>query len=86
MLDPKFNIYQKPTVTGQNNGTPFKSYFTLGMNSKSKVQDEAWKFIKFMLSEEMQSSPTVFGFAMHKGVVEKQLKDVLDVLMLLMPL
>ncbi|NIK76442.1 multiple sugar transport system substrate-binding protein [Paenibacillus castaneae] len=75
VLDPKFNIYQKPTVTGQNNGTPFKSNFSLGMNSKSKVQDEAWKFIKFMLSEEMQSSPAVFGFAMHKGVVEKQLKD-----------
>ncbi|MDQ8739045.1 hypothetical protein [Paenibacillus sp. LHD-38] len=28
-----------------------------------------------MLSEEMHSSPTVFGFAMQKGVVEKQLKD-----------
>lgn len=75
VLDPKFNIYQKPTVNGQNNGTPFKSYFTLGMNSKSKVQDEAWNFIKFMLSEEMQSSPMVGGFALHKGVVEKQLKD-----------
>ncbi|MGO4350047.1 ABC transporter substrate-binding protein [Paenibacillus sp. MCAF9] len=75
VLDPKFNIYQKPTVNGQNNGTPFKSYFTLGMNSKSKVQDEAWNFIKFMLSEEMQTSPIVGGFAMHKGVVEKQLKD-----------
>lgn len=75
VLDPKFNIYQKPTVNGQNNGTPFKSYFTLGMNSKSKVQDEAWNFIKFMLSEEMQSSPMVGGFALHKGVVEKQLGD-----------
>ncbi|MCQ6563466.1 ABC transporter substrate-binding protein [Paenibacillus mendelii] len=75
VLDPKFTIYQKPTVNGQYSGTPFKSYFTLGMNSKSKVQDEAWKFIKFMLSEEMQSSPMVGGFAMHKGVVEKQLGD-----------
>ncbi|QJD86006.1 ABC transporter substrate-binding protein [Cohnella herbarum] len=75
VLDPKFNIYKKPTVNGQNNGTPFKSYFTLGMNSKSKVQDEAWNFIKFMLSEDMQSTPMVGGFALHKGVVEKQLKD-----------
>ncbi|WP_125663241.1 ABC transporter substrate-binding protein [Paenibacillus baekrokdamisoli] len=75
VLDPKVNIYQKPTVNGQYSGTPFKSYFTLGMNSKSKVQEEAWNFIKFMLSEEMQSSPMVGGFAMHKGVVEKQLKD-----------
>ncbi|GGD99209.1 sugar ABC transporter substrate-binding protein [Paenibacillus nasutitermitis] len=75
VLDQKLNIYQRPTVNGQYSGTPFKSYFTLGINSKSKVQDEAWNFIKFMLSEEMQSSPMVAGFALHKGVVEKQLKD-----------
>lgn len=75
VLDPKLKIYQNPTVNGQYSGTGFKSYFTLGINSKSKVQDEAWNFIKFMLSEEMQSSPMVQGFAMHKGVVEKQLNE-----------
>ena len=75
VLDPKIKIYQRPTVNGKYNGTGFKSYFTLGMNSKSKVQDEAWNFIKFMLSEEMQSTPMVMGFAMHKAVVEKQLGE-----------
>lgn len=75
VLDPKLKIYQKPTVNGKYSGTSFKSYFTLGINSKSKVQDEAWNFIKFMLSEEMQSSSVVQGFAMHKGAVEKQLND-----------
>ncbi|MNP31128.1 hypothetical protein D3C76_1242360 [compost metagenome] len=28
-----------------------------------------------MLSEDMQSSPVVQGFPLHKGVVEKQLND-----------
>lgn len=75
ILDPKLQIYQKPTVDGKSKGTSFKSYFTLGINSKSKVQDEAWDFIKFMLSEEMQSSQVLLSFPMHKGVVEKKLKD-----------
>lgn len=75
VLDPKLELYQKPTVNGKYNGTGFKSYFTLGINSKSKAQDEAWNFIKFMLSEDMQSSPMVQGFAMHKAVVEKRFND-----------
>lgn len=75
ILDPKLNLFQRPTVNGESSGTSFKSYFTLGINSKSKVQDEAWNFIKFMLSEEMQSSPTLLSFPIHKGVVEKQVKD-----------
>lgn len=75
VLDPKLKLYQNPTVNGEYNGTPFKSYFTLGINSKSKVQAEAWKFIKFMLSEDMQSSAVVQGFPLHKGVVEKQLNE-----------
>ncbi|MBP1967160.1 ABC transporter substrate-binding protein [Paenibacillus aceris] len=65
--------FQKPTVDGKAQGGGFKTYFSLGLNSKSKVQPEAWEFIKFLLSDEMQSSSDLMGLPLNKAVIEKKL-------------
>jgi len=75
MLLPDTQYFRAPTLNGQSTGITFRSGFTLGLNSKSEVQAEAWEFVKFLLSEEMQSSPDLKGYPMDKFVVEKLIQD-----------
>ncbi|WP_165593364.1 ABC transporter substrate-binding protein [Paenibacillus solani] len=70
--------YQKPSASGKKEGVPFKSIYSLGLNSKSDVQPEAWEFIKFLLSDEMQAEPDLFGLPMNKGVTDKKLNEVMQ--------
>lgn len=74
ILKPGFEVYQKPTVKGGAQAGAYQTYFKLGMNSKSSVQKEAWEFVKFLLSDEIQSLPEMQGIPLNKNVVEKQLQ------------
>ncbi len=79
MMIPKgLEFYQKPSASGKKNGAPFKSSYSLGINSKSDVQSEAWEFIKFLLSDDMQASPELFGIPMNRGVAEKKFGEALQ--------
>jgi len=71
-------FYQKPNASGKKNGTPFKPIYSLGINSKSDVQREAWEFIKFLLSDDMQASPDLFGVPMNKAVADKKFNEVVQ--------
>ncbi|WP_028562777.1 ABC transporter substrate-binding protein [Paenibacillus pinihumi] len=75
MLDPKKGFYMKPTLNGQGNGLELKSFMNFGLNSQSKVEKEAWEFLKFMLSEEIQTSPDLNGFPVNKDATEAKLKE-----------
>ncbi|SEF72364.1 ABC transporter substrate-binding protein [Paenibacillus sp. UNC499MF] len=70
-------LYRIPLGVGQKPGGFFTAFQTLGMNEKSPVKKEAWEFIKFMLSEEMQDYKGLNGFPLNKAVYEKQLGQVL---------
>ncbi|WP_162160602.1 ABC transporter substrate-binding protein [Paenibacillus gorillae] len=70
------DFYQKPNVSGQKEGSAFRPIYSLGINSKSAVQQEAWAFIKFLLSEEMQASPDLSGLPMNKSVNSSKLKEI----------
>ncbi|MGG6311668.1 ABC transporter substrate-binding protein [Paenibacillus macerans] len=76
MAQPQAAFYRKPTVDGHAGGISVSPFNTFGLNSKSKVQDEAWEFLKFLLSEEMQSSPELEAYPMHKQAVENKLEEV----------
>lgn len=71
-------IYRKPLAAGQQAGVPFKTHKELGMNRNSKVQAEAWDFMKFLLSEEVQSMPGLQGFSVNKKVNENMFKELED--------
>ncbi|MGG4394045.1 ABC transporter substrate-binding protein [Paenibacillus thiaminolyticus] len=76
ILQPNTQLFQQPTENGTFRGGSFKTASTFGINSNSKVQQEAWEFIQFLLSEEMQSSPELMGLPLHSGVVDKKLEAV----------
>ncbi|MFS0838898.1 ABC transporter substrate-binding protein [Paenibacillus sp. 1P03SA] len=71
-------LYRIPLEEGQKPGGFFTAFQTLGINEKSLVKTEAWEFIKFMLSEEMQDYKGLDGFPLNKAVYEKQLGQLLQ--------
>jgi len=71
-------IYRKPLAVGQKAGGTFMMHKELGMNRNSNVQDEAWDFMKFLLSEEIQTLPELQGFSINKKVNEKTFKELED--------
>ncbi|WP_042159565.1 ABC transporter substrate-binding protein [Paenibacillus gorillae] len=75
VLDPKLQYYQKPTMNGKSSGWKMGSFTTFGLNSKSKVKPEAWEFLKFLLSEEMQSSPDLMGLPLNKAAIDEKFAD-----------
>lgn len=66
---------KKPTYDGQSNGVSYRSGMTLAMNSKSKVQQESWEFLKFLLSDEMQSSSELAGYPILQAQAEAKLEN-----------
>jgi len=74
VLNPDSVYMQKPTFDGKSAGIPFGPGTTLGLNSKSKVKQEAWEFLKFMLSDDMQASPDLIGFPVNKAVTERMME------------
>jgi multiple sugar transport system substrate-binding protein len=66
-------LLQKPEHTG---GARIVTATRFAIQAKSSVQEEAWTFIAFLLSEEGQSLQERQGFSMLKSVNDKQLSDI----------
>lgn len=71
-------IYRKPLTAGQQTGGTFVMNKNLGINANSSMQAEAWNFMKFLLSEEIQTLPGLQGFSVNKTINEKALKQLVD--------
>ncbi|PEF72477.1 ABC transporter substrate-binding protein [Bacillus pseudomycoides] len=67
-------MYQKPHIAGQKKGVAFTPNTTVGINAKSSVKKEAWNFLKFLMSDEVQSKGN--GFPINKAVYEQQIKTL----------
>lgn len=64
----------KPTVNGDSPGVVAQISNGFAINSKSMVQPEAWKFLKFLLSEEVQQSSEIIGYPVNKMAAAKVLE------------
>ncbi|WP_256758002.1 ABC transporter substrate-binding protein [Cohnella sp. WQ 127256] len=71
-------LYAKPQAEGTKAGGYFYTYKTIGINEKSAVKEEAWEFLQFLMSEELQISPERAGFPINKKVYEKQVQKLLS--------
>ncbi|MCR8644253.1 extracellular solute-binding protein [Paenibacillus sp. N1-5-1-14] len=79
VYDGNGKVYRKP-LSRDDKGIAFSSSMMLGMNSKTKVKDEAWKFLKFLLSPEMQSSSELKAIPINKAAIDAQLNGIQDAL------
>jgi len=69
-------VYHKPHSFDQKSSVSFIPTNEIAMNANSKVQRDAWEFMKFLLSEEMQSNSDQRGFSMNKAINDKAIEDL----------
>ncbi len=68
-------VYPLPALDGKS-GLDINIWYEYGINSNSKSKGAAWKFIKYLVSEEMQSSPELYGFPINKNATaEKSVRE-----------
>lgn len=53
-------------ITDEMGNVYTSSAYCFGLNSASKNKEIAWEFMKYLLSEEVQSSPSIHGLAVNK--------------------
>jgi len=73
VYDGNGSIYRKP---GEGEGITFSSKMMLGINANSRVKKEAWDFLKFMLSDEIQSSPELGGLPLLRTVTDRTFDEI----------
>lgn len=71
-FDGKSAYYSLPTEN-DTKGTSFTTSMPVSINSKSANKKEAWEFVKFLLSDEMQSAMELNGFAVNKNGAKAQM-------------
>ncbi|MBB6729952.1 ABC transporter substrate-binding protein [Cohnella zeiphila] len=64
-----------PPGSGQDEGLPFDSDLAFALNDRSKVKPAAWEFIKFLLSEEIQSSASMMAFPVNQVAAKTRMDD-----------
>ncbi|MBM7563651.1 ABC transporter substrate-binding protein [Paenibacillus sacheonensis] len=77
-LGEHVKLYAKPHAQDTAAGGYFKTYRSVAINANSKVQPEAWDFIAFLMSEEIQEPLTATGFPINKAAYAKQIQAVKD--------
>ncbi|MEC0225651.1 ABC transporter substrate-binding protein [Paenibacillus alba] len=68
-------VFMPPTENGSK-GNSFNVGMLLAMNEKSKNKDRAWDFLKFLLSEKMQSERDLGGLPVNKKTAEAQISTL----------
>ncbi|MWV42567.1 extracellular solute-binding protein [Paenibacillus sp. HJL G12] len=68
---------KSPSVDKNNNHLSFYST-TFGINNNSPVKQEAWSFLKFLISDEMQESPEMNGMPINKTSYNKKFDDLVE--------
>ncbi|WP_284646109.1 ABC transporter substrate-binding protein [Paenibacillus silviterrae] len=74
-FDGKSAYYDLPSEN-ETRGTMFTTSMPISINSKSANKKEAWEFVKFLLSDEMQSARELNGFAINKNGAKAQLEGL----------
>lgn len=72
----EMRLYAKPHANGTGPGGYFRTYRTIGLSAASLVKQEAWKFIKFMMSDEIAAPLNSDGFPINKALYEKGLEEL----------
>lgn len=71
-FDGKGAYYNLPSES-EAKGTQFTSSLPLAINSKSANKKEAWEFVKYLLSDEIQSARELGGIAVNKNGAKSQI-------------
>jgi ABC-type glycerol-3-phosphate transport system substrate-binding protein len=69
----QLRLLNLPSQDGKKTGA-FSCDMLLSVNNKTGCREEAFEFIKFLLSDEMQCSPELTGFAVKSSIQAKRIE------------
>ncbi|MEH7511238.1 extracellular solute-binding protein [Gottfriedia acidiceleris] len=72
------SIYDFPHSTEKETGVTFAGYDRYAMNANSTVKMEAWDYLKFLLSYEIQTQSVSGMFPVNIAANEKEFTNVID--------
>ncbi|MEH7308224.1 ABC transporter substrate-binding protein [Neobacillus drentensis] len=72
------NIYDFPHSSEKESGVTFSGYDRYAMNANSTVKMEAWDYLKFLLSYEIQTQSVSGMFPVNIAANEKEFTDVIE--------
>ncbi|QHW29554.1 carbohydrate ABC transporter substrate-binding protein [Paenibacillus rhizovicinus] len=75
-LGNHMKLYAKPHAQDNAAGGYFQTYRSVAIGANSKVKPEAWDFVEFLMSEEIQSPSNATGFPINKAAFAKQIQDM----------
>lgn len=73
-LDTQAGMAYSMPLADQEGNVAINANACLALNSASENKDLAWEFIKYLLSEEVQSQPSVHGLAVNRKGFEAAVK------------
>ncbi|MGG6311702.1 ABC transporter substrate-binding protein [Paenibacillus macerans] len=73
-LDMKLIV--KPHAQDIGVGGYFQVYRGVGISANSKVKEQAWDFIKFMMSDQVSASPIHAGFPINKKLYDQEVAQL----------
>jgi multiple sugar transport system substrate-binding protein len=74
----KATIYDFPHSSEKETGVTFSGYDRYAMNANSTVKMEAWDYLKFLLSYEMQTQSVSGMFPVNIAANEKEFTDLIE--------
>ncbi|MEH7356181.1 extracellular solute-binding protein [Neobacillus drentensis] len=69
-------IYQMPHSSDKESGVSFVGYDRYAMNANSNVKMEAWDYLKFLMSYDMQLQSQTSMFPINKAANEKEFAEL----------
>lgn len=73
-LDMK--LFVQPHAQEAGVGGYFQVYRGVGISANSKVKEQAWDFIKFMMSDQVSVSPIHAGFPINKKLYDREVAQL----------
>ncbi|WP_020618248.1 ABC transporter substrate-binding protein [Paenibacillus daejeonensis] len=70
------SLLQRPHADGQTGAMKISPGFQFAIRDSSPLKEEAWAFVSFLLSEEVQELEERDGFSLLKSVNEQKLSDI----------
>ncbi|NBD26288.1 ABC transporter substrate-binding protein [Paenibacillus glycinis] len=77
-LGEHVKLYAKPHAQDTAAGGYFQTYRNVAINANSKVKPEAWDFIEYLMSADIQAPLNTTGFPINKAAYAKQIQAVKD--------
>lgn len=72
LMDDSPYYHTMPLSDGDGN-VPMSAYMQFGINSASPNKELAWEFLKFMISDEVQTSPSLYGMSVNRNGLDAYL-------------